>query len=241
MRIEVEPRGWGDALPSDIEALLYDVASHINRLLAEPVVERILVAPAVGAEATPITLYRRGRSGPVTIQLTAQGRSWSQFAYQFAHEFCHVLSNYERLHINPNQWFHEALCELASVFTLRRMAERWPVQPPYPNWNGYAPSLADYADELLGDPCRQLPSDLTLRQWLTEHEEALRSDPYRRNRNSVVACQLLPFFEAEPNGWNAVRSLPISKGSLMEYLFDWKECAAPTDKPFVKRVIEAFQ
>ena len=63
---------------------------------------------------------------------SARDRKWAKFGYQFSHEFCHVLSNYENLKANPNNWFHEAICELASVFTLRRMAERWPTHPPYP-------------------------------------------------------------------------------------------------------------
>ena len=97
MKIEVEPRGWGDALPVDIEALLTDVASHLNRLLVEPVAERIMVVPVSGTGAVPRTLYRYSASGPVTIQLTARDKRWAKFAYQFAHEFCHVLSGYERL------------------------------------------------------------------------------------------------------------------------------------------------
>ena len=189
----------------------------------------------------PITLYRQSPSEPITIQLTAQDRKWSQFAYQFSHEFCHVLSNYERLRNNPNNWFHEALCELASVFTLRQMAKRWPTQPPYPNWADYAPCLAGYANDRLDNEKRRLPADLTLRHWLSAQEEQLRSDPYLRDLNAVVAYQLLPNFEEEPTGWNAVRNLPDSSGNLMEYLADWHDSVASTDQPFVQRLIGAFR
>ena len=241
MKIEVEPHGWGDAIPSNIEALLTDVASHLNRLLVQPVAERIMVVPVSGAGAVPRTLYRYSTSGPITIQLTARDKRWAKFAYQFAHEFCHVLSDYERLGDNPNNWFHEALCELASVFTLRRMAERWPIMSPYPNWTDYAGALANYADDLLADENHQLPKGLTLATWLPMHEKELRQDPYLRDKNGIVAYQLLPLFEAYPSGWNAVRSLPNSTEPLSEYLADWHERVAPEDKPFVKRLIGAFQ
>ena len=241
MEILVEPSGWGDASPENIEALLADVASHLNRLLVEPVVEQIRVVPVSGPGAVPRTLHRYGSLGPVTIQLAARDTYWAQFSYQFAHEFCHVLSDYERLGVNPNSWFHEALCELASVFTLRRMAERWPTQPPYPHWADYATALFDYADNLLADENRQLPVGLTLATWLPMHETELRQDPYVRDKNAVVAYQLLPLFEAEPSGWNAVRSLPSSTGILTEYLADWHEGVRTADKSFVKRVIGAFQ
>lgn len=241
MRIEVERQGWGEAIPQDVAVLLADVASHLNQLLVEPVLDHIKVVPVSGPDMVPKTLYRYSAYGPITIQLTARDRKWSQFAYQFSHELCHVLSNYELLHDNPNDWFHEALCELASVFTLRRVAERWPTLPPFRNWADYAPHLASYADDLLDNKNRRLPVGSTLGHWLSAHEDQLRSDPYLRDLNAVVAYQFLPIFEAEPIGWNAVCHLPISSGYLMEYLGDWYECVASNDKPFVERLIRAFQ
>lgn len=241
MEMSVSDSGWGAAQPIDVVVLLVDVASHLSRLLVEPVVERIRVVPVSGSRAFPRTLYRFGAPGPVTIQLTARDTYWAKFSYQFAHEFCHVVSDYERLGENPNQWFHEALCELASVFTLRRMAERWPTHPPYPHWAGYASALSEYADNLLDDENRQMPKGLTLANWLPMYEDELRRDPYIRDKNAVVAYQLLPLFEAEPSGWNAVRSMPSSTGALTEYLAEWHECVQPAHKPFVRRVIGVFQ
>ena len=73
------------------------------------------------------------------------------------------------------------------------------------------------------------------------HENELRQDPYLRDKNGIVADQILPRFEAYPSGWNAVRSLPESTGRLSEYLADWHERVEPEDKPFVNRLIGAFQ
>ena len=84
-----------------------------------------MVEPTLSESDDPITPYRPSRQGPFTVFLAARDDYWCQFAYQFSHELCHVLSDYERLGEGPNGWFHEAICELASVFTLRRMAERW--------------------------------------------------------------------------------------------------------------------
>lgn len=241
MELSVSNIGWGEARPIDVGVLLADVASHVNRLLVEPVNEQIRVVPVSGPGAVPRTRYRYGVPGPITIQLTARDTYWAKFSYQFAHEFCHVASDYERLGESPNNWLHEALCELASVFTLRRMAERWPTHPPYPHWAGYASALSDYADNLLTDKNREMPEGLTLATWLLMHETELRQDPYIRDKNATVAYQLLPLFEADPSGWNAVRSMPSSTGILTEYLADWHECVQPADKPFVKRVIGAVQ
>ena len=102
----------------------------------------VIVVPAPCDDFTPRTHYRPSSSDPIFIQLTARDTYWSQFAYQFSHELCHILSDYERLGEGPNGWFHEAICESASVFTLRRMAERWRTCPPYAGRTDYAESLA---------------------------------------------------------------------------------------------------
>ena len=44
---------------------------------------------------------------------------------------CPAMSVFEEV---GTTGFTRLLCELASVFTLRRMAEGWPSSPPYPNW-----------------------------------------------------------------------------------------------------------
>ena len=241
MKIAVAPFGWGEAMPIDVQSLLIDVASHLAGCLRSPIEETIVVVQAPPDDLTPRTHYRLSPGGPVFIQLTARNRKWAQFAYQFSHEFCHVISNYQRLRSNPNDWLHEAICELASAFTLRRMAESWPHRPPHPHWASYAGSLGDYAGQLLSKEERLLPSGMTLGDWLLVHEEELRQDPYQRDLNAVVAYALLPFFEKQPDGWNAIRNLPISRGPLGEYLVDWSEQVDSVDKPFVRRLIGAFQ
>ena len=125
---------------------------------------------------------------PVQNPALPRDRQQNQYAYQFAHEFCHVLSGYEGLEGNPNNWFHETICELASVFTLRRMAERWPTHPPYPNWAGYSKHLLEYAAKRQKREEVQLPIGTTLLDWLSSHESGLRNDRYQRDKNDLVAC-----------------------------------------------------
>ena len=241
MNIVVEPYAWGEAQPRDVEALLMDTASHLNGLLRAPFTGTIVVLPAPPSDPTPMTHYRSSPDEPFRIQLTATDRRWAQFAYQFSHEFCHVLSDHGRLRANPNGWFHEAICELASVFTLRRMAEQWTVSAPYPNWVGYAGSLLSYAEDCLSCEERQLPADMTLSSWMSKEEETLRKDRYLRDKNALVAYTLLPIFESEPGGWNSNRSLPDSAASFGDYLHQWYMAVDPIDRPFVGRIQSAFE
>ena len=229
---------WGVARAADIEKLLSDVASHINGLLRTPWAGEVHVRSAPPSDPTPRTLPRFSKTDPIVIQLACKDRRWNQYAYQFAHEFCHVLSGYEGLEGNPNNWFHETICELASVFTLRRMAERWPTHPPYPNWAGYSKHLLEYAAKRQKREEVQLPIGTTLLDWLSSHESGLRNDRYQRDKNDLVAYALLPVFEEFPAGWNAIRKFPSSSRELKCYLTDWASAADPDDVPFVVRLAD---
>ena len=229
---------WGVARTADIEKLLSDVASHINGLLRTPWAGEVHVRPAPPSDPTPRVLFRFSKTGPIVIQLNCKDRRWAQYAYQFAHEFCHVLSGYEVLEGNPNNWFHETICELASVFTIRRMAERWPTHPPYPHWADYSKHLMEYAAEWKKREEVQLPIGTTLPDWLLSHEPGLRKDPHQRDKNALVAYALLPIFEEFPTGWNAIRKFPSSSGELKYYLSDWASGADLDDVPFVVRLAD---
>ena len=118
MQLRVLQADWGDARLDNLNRLLKDVASHLNRLLRTPFEGTIYVKPS--PKGQPLrALYRTSPDEPFVIWLTARNRQWHQFAYQFSHEFCHVLSGHENLKGNPNNWFHEAIClslHLCSLF-----------------------------------------------------------------------------------------------------------------------------
>ena len=241
LNLTVAPYGWGMALSIDVQVLLEDTTSHLNRLMRDPFVGTVVVVPAPCDDFKPMTHYRPSPNDPFFIQLTARDKRWAQFAYQFSHEFCHVLSGYERLRGSRNNWFHEALCELSSVFTIRRMAERWPSSPPYPTWSDYARQLASYAENCLSKEERRLPAGMTLSTWLLSEEDSLRQDRYQRDKNAVAAYSLLPIFESEPSGWNAIRNLPDSSAMFKDYLSEWNSQVEPLDRPFIERIVRLFE
>ena len=91
---------------------------RVVAVLSGRTLEPILVEPKGG----PITLFRRGPKGEYLVRLNTGDRHWAQHAYQFAHEFTHILANYDE-HERRNKWFEESICEMASLFVLRRMSE----------------------------------------------------------------------------------------------------------------------
>ena len=138
--IRPAPKAPWDASLRDVEKVLYSAADELWRYFPERSLPPLLVEPKGG----PIVLFRRGPEGEYYVRLNTGNTYWSQYAFQFAHEFGHVLCGY-REGERCNKWFEESLCETASLFALRGMSLTWKSDPPYPNWKSYAPALRDYA------------------------------------------------------------------------------------------------
>jgi hypothetical protein len=72
----------------------------------------------------------------------------------------------------------------------------------------------------------------------------LRRNPTERFRNTIIATQLLPIFEAEPRGWEALAFLNSasinSKSSLAEHLAGWRSRCPQELRSFVTKIEEVF-
>ena len=67
-RISAISSDWGDAQLSDIDSLLADTASHLNRLLRTPFNEVVVVKPAPANNGVPRTLFRSSPADPFVVQ-----------------------------------------------------------------------------------------------------------------------------------------------------------------------------
>jgi hypothetical protein len=243
--IQVFDGGWGNAYTEDIEAVLYSVASELWRYFPGRSPVKLVIKHS---EKGPLTLYQKGPKGEYRILLSARDQRWAQYAYQFSHELCHVLSNYDHSETNnrarSNQWFEEAVCEAAALFTLGRMAITWESNPPFPHWRDYAPVLRHYAERLAGEAHRRLPHDTLLVEWYAANQEALRDDPYLRDKNEVCANMMLALFERSPKHWAAIghlnRDSAALSGSLLGYLRSWHRAAPSEHRVFISQVIGLF-
>jgi len=244
LTIRVAQGGWGDASVENIEQVLRSAAEQIHRFC--PVTPKpILVEHGSGS---PIVFYRKGPNGETLVKLNVTGRYWAQFAYQFAHELCHICCGYQNNQgrTNLNQWFEESLCETASLFAIRRMAVAWKTNPPYPNWRDFAKHLDSYAANLLEAPERKLPPGTTFASWFVLNESKLRENGgCNRTLNGVVANNvLLPLLEKNPENWGAMASLNEHStpppGGFAEYLAAWQSAAPQQYHGFIKQIGAAF-
>lgn len=233
--ITVESGPWGAARASTVQRVLQSAAGALWAYASgrDPP-PAILVSRS---KSGPMTLHERGPRGEIRILLDTGDTYWAQYIFQFAHELGHVLCRHDRDE-DANRWFEESICEVASLFVLRRLAEEWETRPPFPHWAPFAPRLAEYAQERLDG--FMLPPGVELSHWLRKVEPALRSAADRRDLNGTVAAALLPLLESQPAGWEAVAYLNEEPGSrdwsLAEYLAAWRRRAPARHGAFIDRV-----
>lgn len=248
--MRVNLKGFGGADESDIKAVLRSAADEIwqycpNTRLGDAGFE------IVHRDKSPITLHERSREGAIVVGLAAEGYMWSRYAYQFAHEFCHALISHSndwrrlwRKTEHANQWLDEAFCETASLFSLRAMAQTWKTNPPFRNWKSYAPHLASYAQARMDNPKHRLPADTRFADWFAAELPGLRKAWSQREKNTLIAQQLLPLFEAQPTGWESLTALKLGSRevdkSLAKHLTEWHANVPAEQRAFVGKVAAVF-
>ncbi|MBI4998910.1 MAG: hypothetical protein HZC22_18825 [Rhodocyclales bacterium] len=245
LRLRVEGGGWGRADPAKIEAVLYSVADVLLSRMPNKLAPRVIITHT---EGNPIAFYHRGPSGEYLVRLHASDERWHLYVFEFAHEFCHLLSNFDAnldsSASRHNQWFEESLCEAASLYALDALAEKWANAPAGSGWPGHAAGLRSFYDQLLGEQHRQLPPRVQPAAWLDANEGRLRGDPYQREKNDLVAKLLLPLFQERPKSWEAIGYLnldPSDPGaSLADYLRHWHQRVPLEHKSFVAGVSKVF-
>jgi hypothetical protein len=242
--IEVLEGSWGGSEPAEIAKIVGGVVDVFPPPAAGPATIRI--RHRFGG---PMIRYDLDRDGAVVVYLSARDGRWYQYVYQFAHEYCHLLSSFERKQVGheivrEHQWFEESLCEAASLYALRRLAARWREAPPDPLLGAAAPLLARYADQLLDEPHRQLGDGAGFAAWYARNEGHLRREPYARETNEAVAMRLLPMFEKEPRRWAALAYLnatpPSPEQSFADFLAAWRAAVPPELRPVVDEIRALF-
>lgn len=221
----------------NVKAVLNSTAQELWKYFPERRLPTIEVQPKGG----PISIFKRGPNGEIRVKLDTGETYWSQYAFQFSHEFCHILCDFKE-HENPNHWFEESLCETASVFALRHMAETWKTKPPYPHWKDYAKHLRSYADER--SALARIADGKRFLDWFAENEPDMRVKSTDRARNNIVAGVLVPLFEAEPQMWEAVSYLNTEKltklYSFKQYLEAWRRNSQEKHRGFIDKLAAQF-
>lgn len=249
LQIEVAPGNWGQIELKDLHRLLEAVARQ--QLSDIPPLSRdALSIYVIPRNDFPEVMLERNRDGAYVVRLTARDERLYQYAYQFAHELCHIQSHYDQKELRDgklpvqNQWFEESLCEAVSIFSLQRLAASWDERPPIRKWAGYGAKFGAYADQLLTQAHRQLPQEQGFLAWYQANADLLRENPYDREKNEVIAGQLLAIFGDDPSYWQSIVYLnPHLESALQpfpKYLHDWYHACPEQSRGPVKGVFQLF-
>ena len=243
--IAVQDGGWGQISIKEVRAVALaagtEIARHCPRTRIGPIVVH-------HRDDHPQTAWERTPDGRIIVGIEARDRQCAQIAFQFAHEFCHVLATQSndwrrtwRADGKPNLWLEESFAEAASLFALRAMAQSWQHSAPFRNWRTYAPEFADYAAERMRTSAG---GHANFARWFRQNEPAMRRNPTLRASNSIVAMELLPLLEAEPRAWEAITFLNLGtrdrKMPLAAFLAEWRQNCPPAQRPFVTKVAQVF-
>ena len=167
--------------------------------------------------------------------------------YQFSHELCHVLTNFDRHKGHKHRWFDETLCEVASLFVLHRLAELWKLEPPdaIVDATGFAPNHHTYADRIAARYPRLSRRDLP--GWFAGVLPRLEVDPYQRELCGTIAVALLDALRTDPSLWRDCGHLndwdPNGDPTFANYLGSWTSNLQEhgLDAPLPAAVAELFK
>lgn len=230
--------GWGGTSAADIKAVLGSAMQQLWRYFPGRKLENILV---MRGHEGPIVHFKRNDLKEIVVQLDTGGLFWCQYAYQMAHEFCHILCGFDD-DWKGNLWFEECLCETASLFVLRRMASVWAVEPPFEAWRSYAPRFKEYAGDVMDR--RTVVGESRLADYYLRNQAKLAANPVDRELNGAISLLLLKVLEARPEAWESVtwlNSTPAKPGETFDaYLAKWKRAAPERWHAFITGLAKRF-
>lgn len=227
-----------ESIRAVLDSCLKEIWPHFKDHQIEPFV-------VVRGYADPAVHYQRKANGEIVMELNTGGYYWAQYSYQFAHEFCHILSGFREGN-STTRWFEETICEMSSLFVLQRMAESWAVDPPYESWREFAPQLKKYSIKIRLERHSSLQEikEHGLAAFYKKHQATLASNPMNRELNGAMAGELLPLLEENPQSWESIRWLnasPLPEGaSFEETLRVWHDSAPVRHSKFITNIASRF-
>ena len=194
--VTIHNGNWGATSLSAIGAVLESTASVLCEAFGRPPDAPVQVSPWDQAPRVAWDLR------PYRVRISARDTYWCQYAYQFAHELCQILVNFDQVRHHRHKWFEESICELSALFALHRLSEEFQRRPPSEVLGAreFAPHFATYAREVERRVQPVQCADLPV--WFSDNIRHLEERRIDRNLNRVVAVALLDDFLADNSLWH---------------------------------------
>jgi hypothetical protein len=230
---------WGGSLPQAAHAVvsrMRDACLAGVRLVSDRQPERIRVDNH--AKEPPHIWLHLDRAPFAWIVVDIGPRDWSRLAYQFGHEFGHVVCNIwspEGNSANPSAaaWLEEALAEAFSIRGLGLLADAWATNPPFPGDSAFADAIRQYRDQLVTryeTLAAEEGASADLTAWFHARRDALAGNGDITGPAGGAVTAILAEMTADPAGIEALGALsrwPPQRGlSVEDYLGLWAQSSA---------------
>lgn len=194
-------------------------------------VEMLLRKRFGSAPSHPVEVYERNDNprvdligGVQRIGISARKHFYMKYAYQFAHEYGHVLTNWQDKRNARYLWFEETLAELASLYVIQSFAENQQYRFTEAQWIRY---LEDIKEKYTAARLKKhgiVPME-DAHCWFLRLAPMMEENPLTRELNGGIAAELLPHFIERPELWRALAFLnqwDTSKNQdFRDYLGSW--------------------
>lgn len=174
------------------------------------------------------------------IYLKTYPANWSQIAYQFCHELCHLVINNQQF--NKILWFEESISEMASYYFMEELSNVW--KKSYKEYlscdnKPYYNSFKEYVDndkkKATFFNIASLKKDINLLNKLNENG-------INREYNANIAIQMLPIFKLYPGLWKTITCFKNiqSNDDLETFLIEWNNLSPKYLKRGMKEIMKLF-
>jgi len=235
--------GWGETPLHELAEVLRATAETMLDGVPDELLADIRVS-VFSWKLLPGDIEYGGRaytSGKVfNVFLKPYSRDWRRYVNVFAHELCHVLdansSTEEKF-----RWFEETLCQTASLYSMKQLAERWS-KSSHPGRHSYSAYLFEYFRFLYDQPHRKLKPGRSLAGWFQSYGQSLESRWEDYSKNDLMARRLLPFFDSFQGSWQTLTYLNKIKHAVdfQDYLRRWRKLVPHEQKAFVESLAMSF-
>ncbi len=125
------------------------------------------------------------------------------------------------------------------------MASVWKKSKVLPNAkNNYGYVIEKYIQKVINNPKKNLSKQQLFKKWLDENIEYLELERYDRDKNGIVANQLLSLFEREPTLWELMtywNKWEINHNDSIYEAFDkWLSILPEEKKAVAQKLINVF-
>lgn len=235
-KIDVTISGkWPDSESYISDALVENIINVFLEMTEQTSFPKLLIINEPTRKCPMVNFEKVGDQTLIFLS-SIRGNLWAKIAYQLSHELCHVHANFSEQQCHAFKWLEESICELASYCNVRKMSHEWAQRSPLPFMASYAPSLNQYVQDIISG----INPQSSFVEWLASNLDELKADQYLREKNKIVALNLMPIFTKDNKAWQAVGFLnkwPVkASDSLSDYIGSWEAACPDNLKPTVREI-----